>query len=254
MIELIYAHLANPASQIVLCVVFITGIVRGFSGFGTGMLVGPVTAALFTPKIALALIAIIDSVPAIALAWSARHKTQWREVLPLVLGYLVLMPLGIYVLKTAEPIAMRWFICISIALAVTLLWGGFKYRGPRSKSVSVSVGAASGFMGAAAGLPGPPALLYWMAGDNKAAQVRANMIFYLFLTDIIILIGYYFGQIFTAEAIALGILAMLPYFIGLHIGAKCFIGASEVLYKRVAFSLILAASILALPLLDNVLR
>lgn len=218
------------------------------------MLVGPVTAALFTPKIALALIAIIDSLPAITLAWSARHKTQWREVLPLVLGYLILMPLGIYVLKTAEPIAMRWFICISIALAVTLLWGGFKYRGPRSKPVSISVGAAGGFMGSAAGLPGPPALLYWMAGDNKAAQVRANMIFYLFLTDIIIFIGYFFGEIFTSDAIALGLLAMLPYFIGIVIGAKCFTGASETLYRRVAFSLILAASILALPLLDNVLR
>lgn len=254
MIDLLYGHLFNPASQIVLAVVFITGIVRGFSGFGTGMIVGPVAAALFTPKTALVIIAIIDSLPSVSLAWSARHKTQWREVLPLVLGYLALMPLGIYVLKTADPTAMRWFICISILLAVTILWGGFKYKGPRGKRVSVGVGASGGFMGAAAGLPGPPALLYWMSGDNKAAQVRANMIFYLFLTDIIIFIGYFFGGIFTASAAILGSMAMLPYFIGILIGTKCFSGASEKLYRRIAFSLILGAAILALPLLDGVLR
>lgn len=254
LIELIYEHLANPASQIVLCVVFVTGIVRGFSGFGSGMLIGPTTAALFTPKVALIVLAFVDSLPSMALAWTTRKQTQWREVLPMVLGYLLLVPLGIYVLKTADPSALRWFISLSILMAVTLLWGGYKYRGPRSSAVSLSVGAGGGFMGAAAGLPGPPALLYWMAGDSKAAQVRANMIFYLFLTDVIIITGYFLGDIFTASASALGLLAMLPYLVGIFIGSKCFSGASERLYRNVAFSMILAAAILALPLLDTALR
>ncbi len=237
--------------QIVLAVVFITGIVRGFAGFGSGMIIGPSTAAFFGPQMALIMITIMDAIPTLTLVWSARRDVNWKELLPVLLGYAVLAPLGIWLLVTGDATALRWFISISILIAVAILWSGWKYKGSRTSPVSFSFGALGGFMGAAAALPGPAVLVYWLASAAKAITVRANMIYYLFLTDLIVIVGYIFADLYTLEGIIRGLLCVPGYFIGIQIGARFFSGASDATYRRVAFLMILIAAITSLPLLDT---
>ena len=239
--------------QIVIAIVFITGIVRGFAGFGSGMIIGPSTASFFGPQMALIMITIMDAIPTLTLVWGARRDVNWKEVIPVIIGYAVLVPLGIWLLVTGDATALRWFISISILIAVTILWSGWKYKGPRSAPVSFSFGGLGGFMGAAAALPGPAVLVYWLASAAKAVTVRANMIYYLFLTDLIVIVGYIFAELYTMEGIMRGLLCVPGYFIGIQIGARFFSGASDATYRRVAFIMILLAAITSLPILDSVL-
>ncbi len=237
--------------QIVIAIVFITGIVRGFSGFGSGMIIGPSTASFFGPQMALVMITIMDAIPTLTLVWGARRDVNWKELVPVIIGYAILAPLGIWLLVTGDATALRWFISISILIAVTILWSGWKYTGPRTSPVSFSFGGLGGFMGAAAALPGPAVLVYWLASTAKAINVRANMIYYLFLTDLIVIIGYIFADLYTMEGIVRGLLCVPGYFIGIQIGTKFFSGASDATYRRVAFIMILVAAITSLPLLDT---
>ena len=246
--------LSETNMQIVIAVVFITGIVRGFSGFGSGMIIGPTTAAFYGPTVALPLLSIVDALPTIPLVWQARKQFSWSDVLPVVIGYAVLIPLGVWVLKTSDASALRWFISISILVAVSILWSGWKYTGPRNTAISASVGAMGGFMGAAAALPGPAVLIYWLASSAKAARVRANMIYYLFLTDILVMIGYFIGDIYTWNAFWRAMLCIPGYLTGIAIGTRFFKGASEATYRRVAFIMIFTAAISSLPILDTILR
>ncbi len=253
-LEAIASLLGEPAMQLVIVIVLVTGIVRGFSGFGSGMIIGPTTAALFGPQMALAMISIMDALPTLPLAWSTRDQVNWREVISVAIGYAILTPFGIWLLKSGDPTALRWFISISILIAVMILWSGWKYRGPRNTPVSLSFGGLGGFMGAAAALPGPSVLIFWLASAAKAIEVRANMIWYLFITDLIIIIGYLFGNIYTLEALARAILCVPGYLIGIWIGSHFFSGASEKLYRMIAFIMILIAAITSLPLLDEIIR
>ncbi len=239
--------------QIVIAIVFITGIVRGFAGFGSGMIIGPSTASFFGPQMALIMITVMDAIPTLTLVWSARRDVNWKEIIPVVIGYAVLAPLGIWLLVTGDATALRWFISISILMAVAILWSGWKYTGSRSNAVSFSFGGLGGFMGAAAALPGPAVLVYWLASAAKAVTVRANMIYYLFLTDLIVIVGYIFADLYTIEGIVRGLLCVPGYFIGIQIGARFFSGASDATYRRVAFLMILLAAITSLPMLDSVL-
>ena len=242
----------EPAMQLVLLIVLGAGIVRGFSGFGSGMIIGPTTAALFSPITALAMITILDAAPALTLALPTFKKVQWREVLPLILGAALALPLGIWLLKSGDPGLLRWFISVSIIVAVAVLWSGWKYRGRRSTPISLAVGSVSGFMSAAAALPGPAVLIYWLASAAKAATVRANMVHYLLITDALLIAGYAIGGIYTLDAIQRGLLCLPAYLIGILIGARLFSHASERMYRNVAFMILLAAS--SLPLLDDWLR
>ena len=239
--------------QIIIAIVFITGIVRGFSGFGSGMIIGPSAASFFGPQMALVMITIMDAIPTVTLVWSARRDVNWKELIPVIIGYAILAPLGIWLLVTGDATALRWFISISILTAVTILWSGWKYTGPRTPPVSFSFGGLGGFMGAAAALPGPAVLVYWLAGTAKAITVRANMIYYLFITDLIVIVGYIFADLYTMEGGVRGLLCVPGYFIGIQIGTRFFSGASDATYRRVAFIMILIAAITSLPLLDTLL-
>ena len=246
--------LSSPGMTIVLAVILIGGIVRGFSGFGSGMIIGPTTAAILGPKTALAMLVIIDSLPTLFLAWPARKRVDWSEIIPVVLGYALLVPIGVWFLKTGNPVHLRWFITISILAAVAVLWSGWRYTGPRSTPVSVAVGGLGGFMGSAAQLPGPPTIIYWLASGLSAGTVRANMIVYLFLTDIAVAGGYFLGGIFTFEAITKGIVAAPVYLAGILLGAKLFGKTNDVTYKTIAFVIILISAISSMPALDQWLR
>ncbi len=252
--QTIVSLLFEQAMQFVIAIVLATGIVRGFSGFGSGMIIGPSAAAILGPKTALAMLVIIDSLPTLTLVWPARKRAEWGEIVPVVVGYAMLVPAGVLFLKSGNPILLRWFITISILAAVAVLWSGWRYSGPRSKGVSVAVGGLGGFMGSAAQLPGPPAIIYWLAGALAASTVRANMIIYLFLTDIVVAGGYFLGGIFTFEAVMRGLVAAPFYLVGILIGSKLFGKTSDATYKTIAFVIILISAITSMPVLDAWLR
>ena len=200
------------------------------------------------------MIVLLEAVSTIPLAWKNRQAVNWPEVIPVILGFVALAPIGVWLLKSGDPTALRWFISVSILIVVAILWSGWKYRGQRSSPVSFSFGALGGFMGAAAALPGPSVLVYWLAGTAKAVQVRANMIWYLFLTDLIILVGYIFGDVLSRLALQLAIVTAPGYILGIWIGSLLFSAATENTYRLIAYLMILAAAVTSLPILDSMIR
>ena len=248
--ETVLNQLENPTFQILLVTIFVAGIVRGFAGFGTGMIVGPIGSALFTPKLALVILLVIDTFPTIPLVIPALKKVVWREVLPMAFGVMLIMPTGIMFLKYGDAITLRWFFSLVIFTAVTILWSGWQYNGPRTYRVSALVGGMSGFLGGVSGLSGPPPIIYWMAARTGAGLVRANLIILFSFSELVSIVGYYLASIITWEGVLKGLIASPIYFTGLMIGAKLFGKASETAYRRVAFTLILMAAIISMPLFD----
>jgi uncharacterized membrane protein YfcA len=106
---------------LLLAVVFMAGIARGLSGFGSGMIVAPVAGALFGPASAIAILTIIDALPAIPVTLPAMRIARWSEVVPVFVGLLLLYPLGIYVLIHGDVATLRWFIALAIFASVACL-------------------------------------------------------------------------------------------------------------------------------------
>ncbi len=241
--------LSNPDFQILLAVVIIAGVARGFSGFGTGMIVAPVTAAIYSPQVALVFLAVMDSWPSAFPAIRARKLVNWSEIRPILLGFVIALPLGIAFVKYYDPILLRWFISGIIFISVILLWSGWQYRGPRNFATSSFIGTMCGFLSGSTQIPGPPAIIYWMATRTGAGIVRANILMLFLVTEYISLGGFYLSWLFTRDAAIKGLLASPFYLIGIIIGTGMFGLASEQTYRRFTFILILASATFSLPVL-----
>jgi uncharacterized membrane protein YfcA len=240
----------DAAFLVLMFAIGIAGIVRGFSGFGTGMIVGPVGAMTFSPQIAVVILLVIDTLPMLPLLLGALKKVSYRELLPVVAGYALLVPVGIWFLKTGDTTTLRWFMSAVILTAAAILWSGWIYRGPRNVAVRLGVGGMSGFLGGAVAVAGPPVILYWMALSTGAGLVRANLLIFFALTQLFSGAGLVLAGIVTEQALTLGVLFAPVYLAGLLTGARLFGFSSDATYKHIALAIVIAAAILTLPALD----
>ena len=241
----------DPAFWAVFAAVAAAGVVRGFSGFGSGMIVGPVAAAAYNPQTAVVILLIIEALPTLPLVIAALRKVNLREIAPIVAGYAALLPLGLWFLTTGEATVLRWFMSITILAVVVVLWTGWQYQGPRTIPVRLGVGGLSGFLGGAISVAGPPVILYWMALRTGAGFVRANLIVYFAATTVFASVGLYVSGLLTPPAVGKGVAVMPVFIVTLFVGARLFGMASDATYRRIALLIVLAAAVLAMPALDG---
>ncbi len=231
----------------------IAGLVRGFAGFGAGMIYIPVAAAAFDPRIAAATLFVFDTIIIIPLVIRAAGQVAWREILPLGLGAMLTVPAGVAVLIHVDAVPIRWGLSLAILAAIAALAGGWRYRGPDRLSLSMAVGGLAGFLSGLAQLPAPPVLVYWLGRDTPAQRMRANAIIFFCFTTVVAGIAYAASGLFTAE-VAVRSAALLPvYGVAIFTGSRLFGRASETTYRRVAYGLIVLVALATMPVFDSLL-
>jgi hypothetical protein len=149
---------------------------------------------------------------------------------------------------------LRWFIALLVLSLVAVLVSGWRYRGRPRPPITIAIGLFSGFGGGAVQIAGPAVIIYWLGGDNPAMKVRANLLVYFLLTDLLLCVVYYLQDLFTADAVALALLLAIPFFLATAAGAYFYHGASELLYRRIAYAIIGVAALVSMPILDGLMR
>lgn len=242
-----------PVLAALVGLALIAGLVRGFSGFGAAMIYVPGASLLIGPQLAVVALWVMDSLPALPIVLPALKKADWRAVLPVALGFATTVWLGVWWLTHGDPTTLRWAISAFIFTAVAVLWSGFRLGKKRSTALSLAVGMASGISGGAA-LSGPPVLVYWLAGDDPAWRMRANVIVLFFLTTLVSGFAFLSGGLFSAPAFKTALICVPSYLVGLVTGQHLFGLASEATFRRVAYGVILMVAVLTLPVFDGLLR
>jgi uncharacterized membrane protein YfcA len=227
-------------------VVFLSGVMRGFSGFGGAMLVVPVFSILYSPVEAVAIAMLLSFLANLQLVPGARVHMEWRQVLPISVMGLVTIPLGSLLLLTLDPEVMRRAISAVVLAFVLLLGSGWRSRRRPGIAGALGAGALGGFINGAAGVGGPPVILYLLAGPGSAKTNRANLIgIYAFLTGGTV-ISLAANGVITAE-ILWRLLLFAPAFVAaVWVGMRMFGYASEAFYRRFALTVLAVAALLGL--------
>lgn len=128
-----------------------------------------------------------------------------------------------------------------------VLMFGWRYSGTLRPTAVFGTGAAAGFLGGIAGIPGPPVIFAYMASPHPARVIRANTTFYLFFYDCAILSMMLIAGRLAPEPVITGLLLAIPNMAGNLLGTGLFIPGYERLYRGVTYTLIFGAALAGLP-------
>lgn len=228
----------------------IGGLVRGFSGFGTAMIFLPFAGQVVAPFEALTIMIVMDMFGPLPNIRRAVRDGDTGDVMRLSAGAVVAVPLGVLVLSLVPAEAFRYSVSFLTLGMLVLLLGGLRYRGAMTRPMIFGTGGMSGFLAGSAGLAGPPVILLYMASPHPAQVIRANILLFLILSDVMLLAVFAFNGYLVSTAAVTGAILTLPYLLANVAGAAIFAPERERLYRAAAYTIIAGSAILGLPLLD----
>jgi uncharacterized membrane protein YfcA len=248
MLEAVQSALQTEGLIWLVLAVLAAGLVRGFSGFGSAMIIMPVASSVLSPLEAVIFLVtaeILGPLPNIPNAW---RNGQPRDIALLLIGATLTLPVGLWCLSVLEPSIFGWVVSGIILLLLALMMTGWRYTGVLTRPIKLLAGSLSGFMTGFAGIPGPPVIMLYMASLLPISVTRANFNMYLVAIDLILFpVLWLMGQL-DWSIVVLGLLAGIPYLLANVVGARLFNPEAERMFRLVAYGVIIASALLGLPI------
>jgi uncharacterized membrane protein YfcA len=222
-------------------VTLVAGLMRGFAGFGSAMLMAPIFAILFGSADMIVTVVAIELVVSLQLFPQVRGHADWKTLAPMSIAACAAMPAGVWLLASVDKNAIVTGVSAIIVGFVVLMWSGWKYHGRRSPYASAAVGAISGAMMATTSVGGPPVLLYLLSGKDPPSVNRANIVTYYFLTQFLLILIVLATGVAGWDALARAAVLFPVMIAGAYMGGRLFHGlGSERLYRNVALVILFA--------------
>ena len=212
----------------VALVVMAAYLIRGLSGFGSGLIAVPVLAMVYPLATVVPVVMTLDFVASFILGGANRKDANWGEIKLLVPFGLIGAALGVFALLRFPPTP------VLLALAAFVIYFGMrnvlgvKPEGFISSAWAVPAGLVGSGAGALFGTSAPPYVIYLTHRLADKTAVRATFSC-LFIIDggfrLALLAGA--GLLLQQQVQGAVLWGMLPMMAGLYLGNKIHIGISS---------------------------
>ncbi|MFZ6763046.1 sulfite exporter TauE/SafE family protein [Pseudoroseomonas sp. WGS1072] len=228
-----------------LLMVFLAGLIRGFTGFGFSIAAVPLLSLLYPPAEVVPVVMLLQlaiSLDGLRGAWALADRASLGL---LSLGALLATPLGLWGLAQLPPAPVRLVIAGVVALAVVILAGGRRMTRPPSGGATLAFGLASGLFNGLAGIPGPPVIAYYLASPLATATARASMIVLFLLTSLGALLPLAAMGMVGQASLLSALLGLPAVWAGSWLGTRMFLRSPDARYRRVALAILGGTALLA---------
>ncbi|MBM3532495.1 MAG: sulfite exporter TauE/SafE family protein [Alphaproteobacteria bacterium] len=237
-----------PSTDVVVLILagaMSAGFVSGLAGFAFAMVSLGFWAHVLAPTVAAPLIVACAAFAQIYSMRQLRRGIRFDLALPFILGGLIGIPLGAWLLvwidrdtfRLSVGIFLIVYTAIMLALGVTppQRWGG--------KIADAIIGWIGGVMGGIAGLTGAVptiwcALRGWSRDDQRGAMQPFN-----FALQIAAVATYGFQGLLTQEVALLFALALPAMIVGVAAGVVLYRRVDDVWFRRIVLWLLLVSGI-----------
>ena len=238
---------------VILFIVFIASIIRGFNGFGfSATCISGFSFILPAIQIVpiILILEVFISIFMIPYIW---NKIDWNFVFKLLIGIAIGSPIGLFLLKYLSPETTHLYVCLIIIFFSILLMKGYENKKINNNQSKIFTGIISGTLNGLTTLGGMPVALFLLVTSIQPAVIRGSLAALFFLTDVYAFILSYFGGIVDMTTIyrTLPLILVLPA--GVFIGNIFFINIKEKFYRKVVFYFLIIISIFGiLRILGNI--
>lgn len=226
--------------------VLLGGLVRGFAGFGSAMVVVTLVSVIDGPVQGVLTLTVVEIPAMLVLFPIARRGADRGALLPICLAALPAIPLGVSLLIVIDGELMSRVIGAVVLASVVVLASGVRLSRRPGRAAAAATGALSGMLTGSTGVGGPPVVLYFLAGDGPAAGARASLIAYFMFTDLVALTSLLLSGEVAATGLVKAVSAAPVYVLGVVAGSRLFGVASERAFRRGALLLLTCIGAFAL--------
>jgi uncharacterized membrane protein YfcA len=224
-------------------IIAVASFVMGLTGFGIGLVSLAVLPFLMSPVTAVVLMTIYSLVFALVLFVQLRRDVAPAAIAELMVGTVIGAPLGVWGLATLPIPVLNRLIGAMLIVAVLLEWVGRYPRDLSGRGWGVGAGALAGAFGGAVGLPGPPVLAYAVARSWNPRTLKANLQAFFIVNQGVILSGYWWAGLLTAEVWRLTAAFAVPAVLGVLAGVALFNRVDHVRFRRIVFALLFVSGL-----------
>lgn len=226
--------------------VLLASVVRALTGWAFSIIAVPMLSLVFPPNqavvlnILLALAATLKNVPAM------RGQISRRVFLPLLFSGLVGTPVGYWLHTVIGDAGLR----LVMGLLVLALSAAMLLIPPRPQTLTLPAlalaGLASGVLGGAVGIAGPPVVVLFMLTATNMGQARATLALGLLTVCLMATCAYLFGGHITSPVLLLFALALPVVLLGDTLGNRLFTRYGGQAARRVSVVLTCGLGILSI--------
>ncbi len=233
----------TPELGIAIGIAAAAGLMRGFAGVGSGMLMAPFFVHLFDPVQTVGIVILIELAATAQLLPSVRREIDWWTVGPMGAAAAALMPIGSWLLVSLETGSLQFGVALLVTVSSLLLLTGWRYEGSKPLPATVGVGMVSGVLMALTSLGNPPVMLYLLSSRDSAATNRANFTAYFALTLVALIVMMTVSGLITLSVMGTAALLLPGFLATTWIGSRMFRKSNEATYRMVALGILLLAGL-----------
>ncbi len=201
----------------------LAGFVQGALGFGFGMVSMALLPLFITVKEATPLV-VLFTLPIVLLVFCAHWRhCRWRDSWLLVIGTIIGIPLGVYLLAVAPAdLMLRLLGIVLLLFAMQELWSSWRGTAKLrlAKWTGLPIGILSGMLSGAFSSGGPPVVAYVYSKSWSKEQIIA-MLQLIFTVGAVLRTAVMLqGGFFTTPVVHIAIGAALPVMVTTLVGTR----------------------------------
>lgn len=221
------------------------GFLSGLSGFGAGLVALPILLIVLPQALAAQLAALSGLAGQLQTLPTLKYTLQWQQVVPIVCAGLLGVAAGLWLLPEVPAslfkagVGAMLIVYALFALVLPDNWRFYK----RHPVWDVLVGLAGGLTGGAAGIPGPPVIM-WAALQHWSSDAKRSLIqTFNVATLTFMLLASAASGLLTTRFLSTALLVLPPTIIGALAGAAVYRRLNDRRYQQLVILLLLLTGI-----------
>ncbi len=175
---------------IVLSIIFLSGIVKGTTGFGFALFSLPLLAHFIPIKLLIPLLTLFNLFSSIQIVYQLRSYKLNRAVVMLSVMGILGVVLGSLLLKFLSDQWLKLLASVVLIVLSILFLIGYRFKIRKLRRGNAIAGFVSGILGGSTSVSGPPLALFLTSIQMETQRFRFTFAWYSIITAVVATIDY----------------------------------------------------------------
>ena len=202
---------------LVVVIIFIAHIIKGLSGFGSGLIAIPLLALFLPITFVVPALGLLSYSGTVIQSFSLRKQVAWNVILPLIPFTLLGITIAVWVLSTVEEnilvLSLGLFV-LTYAIYSLLPLADIKYH----PCWTALAGSFGGLVSALFGTGGPFYVIYLKTRKLNKSQFRATIASIFLIDGGTRMVGYASSGLYTPQVLSLVAMLFPILLLGMYVG------------------------------------